>query len=205
MPNLNWYGTETDHFDVLTEIIESGEVTVYEHYSRPDHSIRTFNSAAEILAEFDIPYDNGAPRVELSLNLWVHGAGPAPEIVRIALNPQQYSNATWRERSGTMGFIQFHLCRPVDGKLMESRTNTVSEARMGATGGIFIDHNGNEWDVRKANRLSSRINRDIKKRAVAKIGAAVVLPGAAAMWEAGEQLGYHYSKTLNPQMYRLIE
>lgn len=201
MPNLHWFGTEADHAMVLSEILAFDEVQVFELYSGYGESIQTFSEVDEILAGFQIPYDDGSLPARIDLNLWVNGSGPRPEIERVALNPQECGGHSWRERSGSVGFIQFYLNRVSDERLMYSQTNTVSEARMGAIDGLYTGYDGSIWDIRKANRISSKLNRMIRKNAVAKISASPVLPGAAMLWEEGVDFGYHWSKTKTPDLF----
>ncbi|MFW2545207.1 hypothetical protein ACN2XU_21480 [Primorskyibacter sp. 2E107] len=44
------------------------------------------------------------------------------------------------------------------------------------------------WDFQEITCISARINRFIRKQAVAKIGSISVLPAAALRWEAGDKL-----------------
>lgn len=198
MPNLDWFGTEADHASVLSDILGLGEVRIFELYSEFGKPIREFTEVDDVLAEFHVPYDNGTPRNVIHLNLWVNGSGPQPAIERVALNPEKCRGHTWRERSGTLGFVQFYLERFGDDRLMHSQTNTVSEKRVGTIDGVYTEDDGTVWNVRHTNRFSSKLNRLIRKRAVAKISSCPVLPGAAALWEAGAGFGHHWSKAKMP-------
>ncbi len=197
MPNCHWFGSIDDHAALLHDILAQDEIDIFELYSRPDTPIRIFTNVDDILSEFDIPLSNGTTPSNLHLNLWVRGSGPKPAITRTFLN----GGTSWRERSGALGFVQFYLERAVSGQLKHSQTNTTTAARMGAKDGIFTDEDGAKWDLRQTNRYSSKLNRMIRKRAVAKLGAMSVLPGAAALWQKGERLGRHYSKSQTPDAF----
>lgn len=203
MPNLHWFGTEDDHAEVLSAIFALDAFEVFELYSRPGQPIRVFSSVDEALEEFQVPHSDGTPKEKLHLNLWVKGSGPKPHIERVELQPQKENGHNWMERSGADGFVRFYLERFVDKGLMYSQTNTPSEARMGAIDGIVTSWDGALLDVRKSNRMSSKLNRLIKKRAVAKIGAMPMLSGANALWDEGVTFGYHWSKTKTPDLRNL--
>lgn len=201
MPNLHWFGTEADHRGVLSDILALDEVQVFELYSRPDKPIRTFSNVTDILAEFDVPHQGGSRRTTLELNLWVNGSGPAPQIERTTLDPQKSGGHRWRERSGAVGFVSFYLARQADDQLMYSQTNTVSEARMGATDGIYTGYDGSVWNIRHTVRFSRKLNNMIKRKSVARIRTASVLPHAAALWDDDVTFGYHWSKTKTPELF----
>jgi hypothetical protein len=194
MPNCHWFGSIDDHAALLQDIIQQGDVDIYELYSDHDTPIRIFTNVDDILSEFNVPLDNGASKPQLLLNLWVCGSGHEPTITRFPL----HGGLSWRERSGTLGFVQLYLERKVAGQIKHSQTNTTTAARMGAKDGIFTDEDGAKWDVRQTNRYSSKLKRMIRKRAVAKLGSISVLPGAAALWHKGERFGHHHSKAQTP-------
>lgn len=202
MPNLHWFGTESDHALVLSDIFALEEVQVFELYSEPGKCIRTFSDADDVLSLFQAPNDDGSPRTVIHLNLWVYGSGPKPVVERVALNPKKCGGHSWRERSGVVGFVTFYLERLAGGRLMHSQTNTVSEARMGAIDGHYTGHDGVIWDIRRTNRFSSKLNRLIRKRSFAKISSCPILPGAAQLWESGISFGYHWSKANTPDLYK---
>ncbi|OED46956.1 hypothetical protein AB838_16775 [Rhodobacteraceae bacterium (ex Bugula neritina AB1)] len=190
-----------DHRTILSEVLGSGDVDVYELESQPNNNVRIFSAVEDILAEFDIPYPGGIPRSGIHLNLWVKGSGSEPDIGRTPMNSSRNNGVLWKERTGSLGFVTFYLERPVEGMLRHSQTNTVSEARIGAEDGIVTDHRGNCWNVRLTNRYSAKLNRIIRKQAVAKIGAMSVLPGAARFWHDGGNFDGHYSNTKNASYY----
>lgn len=201
MPNCHWFGTLDDHKAILSHIIGVGDVDVYELESQPGQNIRVFSTVDDVLAEFDIPHQDGSVRAGVHLNLWVKGSGPKPEIGRLPLTASHNNGASWKERTGTLGFVQFYLQRPIDGMLRHSQTNTASEARMGAEDGFITGHKGESWNVRLTNRYSAKLNRLIRKHAQAKVGAISVLPDAARFWDGGGNFDGHYSKTKNASCY----
>lgn len=189
---------------MLTEILAFDDIRIFELYSAYDKPIRTFSLADEILAEFAVPHLDGRLRSSIQLNLWVEGSGPKPQIDHVALNPEKCGGHSWRERSGSVGFVQFYLEQLGEGRLNYSQTNTVTEARMGAENGFYQGHDGTEWNIRLTNRFSSKLNRMIRKKAVAKIGAVSILPGAAALWNEGVSFGYHWSKAKTAGSYTAL-
>lgn len=201
LPNLNWFGSEDDHATLLSEIFAMNDFDVFELYSNPGQSIRTFSDVDETLADFQVPYSNGTPRATLHLNLWVKGAGPKPGIQEVKLLSEKNDGHSWKERTEANCFVKLYLERYVDGRINYSQTNTPSEARMGAIDGIVTGSDGAKWDVRKANRMSSKLNRLIRKKAVAKIGAIAVLPGADALWKEGASFGHLWSLSKTPELY----
>lgn len=201
MPNLHWFGTEDDHAALLSQIFATNDFDVFELYSAPGQSIRTFSNVDETLAEFQLPLSNGTPKTTLHLNLWVKGAGPDPGIEKMELLPEKNNGHSWKERSGAACFVQLYLERFLDGRINHSQTNTPSEARMGAVDGIVTGWDGTRWDVRKANGMSSKLNRLIRKKAVAKVAACPIWPGADALWNEGASFGYHWSQAKTPELY----
>jgi len=202
LPNLHWFGTEADHAIILSNILGLDAVQVFELYSQYDTPIRTFTNVDDILAEFQRPHEGGSLRAQIDLNLWVNGAGPKPDIERTRLNPETCGGHRWRERSGSVGFVQLFLARMVDDHLIHCQTNTVSAARMGAVDGLYIGQDGAVWDVGLKNRFSGKLNRMIKKKAVGKVMSSYVLPGAAKLWEQGITFSYHWSKAKTPELYQ---
>lgn len=204
MPNLHWYGTEDDHAAVLSDIFALDVFEVFELYSEPGKPIRKFARVDEALELFQAPLLDGTARSTIHLNLWVKGSAPEPGIVRFALNPKKSGGHSWGERSSADGFVKFYLERFVAERLMHSQTNTPSEARMGAVEGIVRGPKGTTLDVRLANRMSSKLNRMIKKRAVAKIAASPILPGADALWRDGVSFDHHWSIAKTPDLYSVV-
>lgn len=203
MPNLHWFGSEDDHVALLSEIFAMDTFDVFELYSEPSQSIRTFSNVSETLEEFQKPHSNGTPRSTLHLNLWVRGAGPGPRIRKMELLPETNNEHRWRERTGVDCFVTLYLERPVDGRLNQSQTNTPTESRMGAIDGIVTDRDGAKWNVRKANRMSSKLNRLIRNKAVAKVASCPILPDANILWKEGVSFGHHWSSAKTPELYRI--
>lgn len=201
LPNLHWFGSEDDHATLLSQIFAMNDFVVFELYSEPGQSIRTFSNVDETLAEFQVPHSDGTPKTTLNLNLWVKGAGPNPSIEKVKLLPEKNNGHSWRERSGAGCFVLLYLERYLGGRINYSQTNTPSEARMGAVDGIVTGWDGAKWDVRKANHMSSKLNRLIRKKAVAKVAACPILPGADALWKEGASFGYHWSLAKTPELY----
>ena len=74
-------------------------------------------------------------------------------------------------------------------KLANSHTNHGSRKRAERWIRTASEAGGPDaWDFDKVTAFSSRLNRAIRKRKVAKIGSHVILPGALRVWDAGMAL-----------------
>jgi len=85
--------------------------------------------------------------------------------------------------------VQLYLSAPRADRLESSHTNHNSKTRAERWEPIYADQAGtNAWDFARISAFSSRLNRQIRKRGVAKVGSRAVLPGALKLWESGMTL-----------------
>jgi hypothetical protein len=189
VPNCDFYATPEDHQPLLEWMFAEGTCEVYESYSAHEQPLLRFGSANEVLRQFERRHANGKPWDAVHLQLYVPGTGPPFVARRIAVNPTACDGATFRYCAEGWGLVQLYLAAPRDGRLNDSHTNHNSRVRAEAWAGTAQDEQGPEaWDFRRITSFSSRLNRQIRKSAVAKIGSRVVLPGALRQWEAGLSL-----------------
>ncbi|MBS2030174.1 MAG: hypothetical protein JST54_19885 [Deltaproteobacteria bacterium] len=86
--------------------------------------------------------------------------------------------------------MQLYLETARKGRLESSHTNHNSAARADKWAPIYPElKQPAARDFQRINAFSSRLNREIRKRAVAKVSTRVVPPGALALCKKGIQLG----------------
>jgi hypothetical protein len=189
VPNCDFYATPEDHKPFLDWLFAEGACVVHELESAFDQQLQQFASTAEILAQFERRYTNGKPWHTVYLQLYVLGTGPPFVPRRIALDPGACDGATFKYRAEGWGLVQLYLAAARDGQLHNSHTNHNSQLRAEKWAQAESAQPGPDaWDFAKVNAFSSRLNRQIKKHAAAKIGSRAVLPGALKEWEAGVSL-----------------
>ena len=192
MPNCDFYATREDHAELLDGLFAEGSCEVYELASDFGQPLQRFRSTAEVLAQFDRRHPGGRQWREVYLQLYVLGAGPPFVPRRVALDPKACDGATFRYDAEGWGLVQLYLSTTAgrDKRLENSHTNHNTLKRAEAWAGTVTDQGAVEdWDFARITAFSSRLNRQIRARGVAKAGGRVVLPGAFACWEAGIALG----------------
>jgi hypothetical protein len=192
MPNCDFYATPQDQEGLLTWLFAEESCEVYELYSDFEQPLKRFRSAAEVLAQFDRRHPNGRPWRSVHLNLYVQGAGPVFEPRRLRLDPASCGGATFRYSASGWGMVQLYLQAPLmeEARLDDSHTdhNTLQRAQ---TWSVTLPEDGpvEAWDFRRITSFSSRFNREIRKRGVAKLQGRVLHPRALALWESGVAMG----------------
>jgi len=192
MPNCDFYATPEDHAGLLAWLFEEGTCEVYELASKYEQPLRRFASSDEALAVFEERYPDGGKVTSAHLQLYVLGAGPPFVPSRIALNPKACDGATFRYGADGWGLVQLYLQAVGRGELRNSHTNHFSQKAAQRWEPVRLDAGSavDTWDFKRITAFSSRLNRQIRKRAVGRIGSRVVLPGAVRCWEAGVPLPY---------------
>jgi len=189
MPNCDWYATPTDNKPILDFIFEEKIFDVYENASEYKQPLKRFNSTQEVLAQFNNRYPNGKLWHSVYLQLYVKGSGPPFKATRISLKPQKCDGATYRYAAKGVGLIQFYIEKCEAGKLRNSHTNHNSKKRAEKWAGVAFDFNEvDRWDFDLINKVSSRLNRQIRKQQVAKFGPRVVFQQASELWKNGTEL-----------------
>jgi hypothetical protein len=190
MPNCDFYATPTDHRILLDWIFNEQTCQIYELASDWEQPLRIFTTTDQVLSQFERSYFTGKKWTSVHLQLYVLGAGPKFEPRRVVLNPDACDGATFRYGADGWGLVQLYLQSVRDGRLDNSHTNHNSQKRA-ETWASTIDELGDpaRWDFARINSFSARLNRQIKKQSVAKLGSRSVLPGALKLWDAGVALG----------------
>jgi hypothetical protein len=186
MPNCDFYATPEDHAELLAWLFAETGCRVFELYSDFGKPLREFESPQGVLSQFQRCYSTGAPWDTVCLQLFVVGAGPAFFPRRIDLNPKYCEGATFRFVAEGWGLIQLYLSDARIAPTESSHTNHNSKKRAEAWAPTSDNPAGPaEWDFERITSFSSRLNRQIKKRAVGKLGSRPVLPGAMKVWQSG--------------------
>lgn len=186
MPNCNFYAALDDHASLLDWLFHDGRCEVFESYSEFERPLVQCFTPADFLKLFERRYTNGRPVNAVSLTLYVSASGPRPIVRRIALKPESCGGATFRFNIEGWGLISLNLEVPSDSGLRCSHTNHNSKARAERWADVS-DRLGkpDAWDFAKVTAYSSRLNREIRKRAADKLGSRAVLPGARRLAETG--------------------
>jgi hypothetical protein len=194
MPNCDFYATPTDHRIFLDWLFAEKTCQVYELASDWEQPLKCFQTTDEVLSQFERRYVTGKQWTSVHLQLYVLGAGPVFTPRRISLNPEACDGARFRYGAEGWGLVQLYLQSVRDGRLENSHTNHNSQRRA-ETWAATIDELGDplRWDFPLIQSFSARLNRQIKKQSVAKMGSRAVLPGALALWDAGVSLGPYTS------------
>lgn len=189
MPNCDFYATPKDHECLLAWLFADAACDVYELASSYEQPLKRFESPAEVLRQFERRHSTGEPWHREDLQLYVLGSGPPFSARRIGLDPNACDGATFRYTAEGWGLVQLYLSAPHGDCLENSHTNHNSKTRAE----IWAPINGvvpgpDAWDFPCITAFSSRLNRQIQKKRVAKIGSRAVLPGALGLWERGTSL-----------------
>jgi hypothetical protein len=189
MPNCDFYATPQDQTPLLDWIFAEGACKVFELSSQFDTPLKEFHSAQDVLSEFGRVYSNGALWHTVHLQLYVIGASPPFVPTRVELNPKFCDGATFRYAAEGWGLVQLYLTAPTANGLNSSHTNHFT-AKGAEKWAPLSSEKGpaEQWDFKKIAAFSSRLNREIKKLSVAKIGSRAILPCALDIWQAGVPL-----------------
>jgi hypothetical protein len=180
MPNLDFYAAGSDRDAVVDLIFSQPGCRIFESYSRPSQDIVEFTSPDHLRAAL-----RSEPVVGQDLMQIAPPQAPF-QIRRFALRPELCHGHTFRHTIEGWGLIQFHLGGTGPDGVIGSHTNHNSVARARAWEPTYPDWPGVEqWDWKSVAFVSSRLNRMIRKLAVAKIGSRPVLPSAAALIASG--------------------
>lgn len=189
MPNCDFYATPQDQAPLLDWLFAEGICKVFELSSQFDRPLKEFHSSTEVLSQFGRVYSNGALWHTVHLQLYVIGAGPAFEPRRVELNPNLCDGATFRYSAEGWGLVQLYLTAPTASGLNSSHTNHFKVKGAEKWAPLSPEKGAAElWDFKKIAAFSSRLNRQIKKLSVAKIGSRVILPNALEIWQGGVPL-----------------
>lgn len=186
MPNCDFYAVEEEHEQLLHWLLNEGTCRLFELYSDFETPLREFLTVRDVISQFSRTSGNGRKWDAVYLQLYVIGASPQFVPRRVELDPAACGGARFRYAAEGWGLVQLYLSVPgVDG-LRNSHTNHNSLKRAKAWQSVDSDVDPvSSWDFKKISAFSSRLNRQVKKMSVAKIGSRPVLPGALKLWDAG--------------------
>jgi len=187
MPNCDFYALRNDHAEVLRFILKETDCQIYEKDSAPWTEIRQFHEVDEILAA----YDDGLGQNKLLLNLYSPSMGGEFKFRRISLDQNMFGEGAFRYEAHGWGAIQLYLGSVHKDRLFSSHTNHNSEKRAALwVDAIHYLGRPETWNWKEVTRISSCINRFIRKVAIEKRGSMPILPAAFQWLNAGGELGY---------------
>ena len=187
MPNCGFYALRDDHTEVLKFILDKTDCQLFEKDSAPWTEIRQFHDAEEILTA----YDEGLGQYRVLLNLYSPSMGGEFKFRRISLDQKKFGEGAFRYEAHGWGAVQLYLGGVHNDRLHSSHTNHNSEKRAVLWGDTIADLGSPEsWNWSEVTRISSRINRFIRKIATDKRGSMPILPAAMQWINAGRELGY---------------
>ncbi len=192
MPNCDFYAIRSDHERLLEWLFNEGTCDVFELSSDFEQPLKQFRRAGEVLSQFDRIHGTGEKWRNVYLQLYVLGASPPFVPRRVELDPKACSGAKFRYAADGWGLVQLYLGTAAENGVNDSHTNHNSQKRAEAWAPtISTLKEVEQWDFKKITAFSSRLNREIKKLSVAKIGSRPILQGALKLWQEGASLLPH--------------
>lgn len=173
MPNCDFYALAPDCEDVLRFVFQQPGWVLFELASEPDRPVRRFHSFEAFTRSFSL--------CEKSLHFQLYAPEMRGSVVerRIDFKPGAVPGATHRFATEGWGLIQLYFGVKGDRGLTASHTNHNSETRAGTWSSTIGDLGDPEaWDWLAVTRVSGRLCRYIRKRAVTKAWSRPVLPAA---------------------------
>lgn len=188
MPNCDFYAIDKDLSDVLSFVFDELEVRVFELSSGYDRELREFNSISELYESYRIGECKGNTS-SVNLQLWPTTALGEIKINRITLNSKSCNGAEFRHQISGWGLIQLYLGGKSKSGIVHSHTNHNSEKRALKWSSSSEDQGAvSSWIWEEVNRVSSKLNRHIKKLAVSNINSRPVMPNAHMAIEGGDNV-----------------
>ena len=184
MPNCDFYAVGDDFGAVLDFIFDQPGWILVESSSHPDMPLRRFSSNAAVLGAVD----PNSHETLLQLYSPAMGGGIVEQAVRF--RPGAVLGKSGRMTAQGWGLIQLHLRSPREGQIRPSNTGHNSERRAHAWEATNLARLGSvsQWDWREVERISGRLNRYIRRIAVAKSASRAILPAAAEAVAGGATL-----------------
>jgi hypothetical protein len=190
MPNCDFYATVEDHEVLLSWLFSEATCHVYELASDFGQPLQRFESPEDVLLQFERCYPTGKKWRAVHLQLYVIGTGPPFAARRVKLNPKSCNGASFRYAAEGWGLVQLYLESATADGVNNSHTNHNSRTRAESWAPTCPDlGDPSAWDFDRISSFSARLNRQIRKSAVGKIGSRAVLPGAMKVWQSGQALG----------------
>lgn len=186
MPNLDFYAGKNDLEAVLTFVFEGLDCRVFESYSAYDSELIEFESPNQLRSRKDFGFCSRLTQ-STRLQLWPVKSSENVRIRKIQFDPMKVKGATYRHCLEGWGLIQLYLGGLNEMGVVHSHTNHNSKKRALRWSDTLRQRLGDPgdwgWDVVEAQ--SRKLNRHIRKLAVAKLGSRPVLPHAQQLVESG--------------------
>ncbi|HEY2035054.1 MAG TPA: hypothetical protein VGH02_15340, partial [Rhizomicrobium sp.] len=174
---LDFYAIDTDFLPILGQVFKNYGCRVFESYSEFDQEIREFKEPEDIIA-------SRKSSQSIYLQLVVPSASELVQIRRIALN--ESTGHGFRYCIDGWGLIQLYLGTQTSSGITHSHTNHNSEVRARTWETTIREMKpASSWNWKEINRISSALNRFIRKQAVATAFRRPVLPAASRAHDAG--------------------
>ena len=186
MPRCDFYAVGADSTPILDFVFSQQDWILVESASRDGLPLRRFRSTAEVLEAFDLrrhPAHLLLHATETRGSISEHVIAYKPELAR-------RSGATGRTDAKGWGLIQLYLAPGSEERIGQSFSNCHTESSARSRESAYVDQMGlvDDWDMGEVNRVSERLNRQIRRLGVRTAGSGVVLPVAAQLAEAGAAL-----------------
>lgn len=175
MPNCDFYALKDDMVSVVDFVTAECGCSLFELSSELGQEVREFRASSEVLSAFDIGSRHQ------NFQLYAPSMKGKVRFERIDFSRVEGDRPPFRYDTEGWGLIQLYFGALRDGHLGSSHTNHNSEKRASAWEPTYIDKLGavSDWDWREITRISSKLNRWIRKVAPQKIGPRPILPTAS--------------------------
>ena len=178
MPNCDFYATGNDINQIVGFIFSELDCRVFESDSIFGKDLKEFKSLDELKRHYPIGKckKNGYSAL---LQMWPVNASETVFIKKIKLDPKSCNGFAHRYRIEGWGLIQLYLGGRSELGLVHSHTNHNSKKRA-EKWATTLNELGSpkKWDWKEVTRISSKLNRQIRKLSINKIGGRPVLQEA---------------------------
>jgi hypothetical protein len=183
MASIDYYALKDDIRDVVGFVLGETDCRIFESYSEFDSELCEFRKFDELAEAFDLGNDRHGHCHAALLALWSPTVLPKMEVERITLKLPGHS---FRYCVRGVGLIQLYFGGAHNGAITESHYGHWSEK--GAMQRAVGDVAAVDWA--RLSKLSGRIQRHIRKLAVAKVRGRPVLQAAFKAVQNGFVLSY---------------
>lgn len=171
MPNCDFYAAGPDHRAVIEIVLTQGRCDVYK-----SGGTRPFRTFEELEEHYGVKDWQERVAEDVYLELYVHGSG---------------GQLILEQRVQGWGLIQLQLEGVRKGRLFDSHTNHNTENRATRFHEAAYKELGppDKWNWDVVTSFSRRLNRAIRRLAVAKRDSRGILPFAATLPKKGISIG----------------
>ncbi|MCP4371772.1 MAG: hypothetical protein GY797_27185 [Deltaproteobacteria bacterium] len=175
MPNCDFYAVGNDIDRIFEFVFNDLDCRIFESYSPFEMDIVEFKSLDDLNRRYSLGMCKKRNYSAL-LQMWPINASSKVFFKRIELDPKKCNGATFRYRMNGWGLIQLYVGGISELGIIHSHTNHNSEKRAHKWAGTYDDMGSpEEWDWKEVTRISSKLNRQIRKLSVNKIGSKPIL------------------------------